>query len=107
MLILVNMTDMVVKTSTESDDGEIEGITADMHAQQIFILILIYFIISLFVSATWLWGFITRCIFILPTITTLLVIQAFTNDEIRFGQELASAVLIFIFIETSTYINMK
>ena len=96
ILVLVNTTSMVV-----------EEMSADLRAQQIFMLILIYFIISLFVSASWLWGFAARSLFTLPTVTILMLNQSAHDDEIRFGQEWASAALIFLFIETSTYINMK
>lgn len=96
ILVLVNTTSMVA-----------DEMSADLRAQQIFMLILIYFIISLFVSASWLWGFVARSLFTLPTVTILMLNQSAHDDEIRFGQEWASAALIFLFIETSTYINMK
>ena len=62
MLTLVNTTKLISDEITES-----------MRAQQSFLLILVYFVMALFLSASWLQGFIARSIFTLPTLTILLL----------------------------------
>ena len=86
---------------------ELTGDVTAMHRYQFnFFVVFINWTFALFLRVTWLWGFVSRILFFIPTMYVLFFIRDQAGDE-QGPINMIVPILVVALIEISVYSNMK